>query len=160
MENSKQNLFFYPIIIYSNMSSDEEIPDYSNWEFKKNEIKNEEVIVLEEDDDEVPDYSNWGLEKKILINGKENIINNNNINNLVSAIQKQSISNNDKEEQWNFLAPEINDEDEESDENTKLSYDEWIKKNNQKKENSLQNDKDFNHLLKVYYFLILEFKSF
>jgi hypothetical protein len=130
--------------------SDEEIPNYENWQYKKENIlkteDNSDISInkdnIDDDQDNIPDYSNWNFNNST-----------GNIKNLINLIEKENINQkNSKEKEWKFLSNGTEEEESSEDEDSKLSYDEWKKRKNINEKNSLKNEINFPSLLKVNHF--------
>jgi hypothetical protein len=116
--------------IVSEEESDEDVPDYSNWSFNKQEKPQKEL--KEEDEDEefnLPDYSNWKLPKQKQKEEKKNVDLFEDVSKNKLDLFKQILEDSKKEEKFNFL----NQEEDEDDEDEKLTFEEWKQKKFEKK---------------------------
>jgi hypothetical protein len=122
-EESKQK-------IVSEEESDEDVPDYSNWSFNKQE-KPQKELKEEESDEEfnLPDYSNWKVPKQKEKEEKKSVDLFEDVSKNKLDLFKQILEDSKKEEKFNFL----NQQEEEDDEDEKLTFEEWKQKKFEKK---------------------------
>jgi hypothetical protein len=106
-EESKQK-------IVSEEESDEDVPDYSNWSFNKQE-KPQKELKEEESDEEfnLPDYSNWKVPKQKEKEEKKSVDLFEDVSKNKLDLFKQILEDSKKEEKFNFLNQQEEEEDDE-----------------------------------------------